>query len=46
MNALLRPRVKRFVVLAALGVVLGATFLAYLRPDFIFDVANRIALCF
>jgi len=40
------PRLRRFAVLAALGVVLGATFLAYLRPDFIFDVANRIVLCF
>ena len=40
------PRLRRLAVLAALGVVLGATFLAYLRPDFIFDVANRIVLCF
>jgi hypothetical protein len=40
------PRLRRIAMLAALGVVLGATFLAYLRPDFIFDVANRIVLCF
>ena len=46
MNFRPSPRLKRIVILASLGVVLGATFLAYLRPDFIFDVANRIVLCF
>lgn len=46
MNSRSHPRLRRFAVLAALGLVLGATFLAYLRPDFIFDVANRIVLCF
>ncbi|WP_167735754.1 MULTISPECIES: hypothetical protein [unclassified Herbaspirillum] len=46
MNFRPSPRLKRIAILASLGVVLGATFLAYLRPDFIFDVANRIVLCF
>lgn len=30
----------------AIAAVLGAIFLAYLRPAFVLDLANRIVLCF
>lgn len=36
----------RLLALVALAAVLALSFMAYLQPDFIFDVANRIALCF
>ena len=43
-------KVHRKVVRALLGTaaagMLVAVFLAYLRPDFIVDLANRFILCF
>ncbi|MES2832034.1 MAG: hypothetical protein V4695_08580 [Pseudomonadota bacterium] len=36
----------KFVAIFALFAILGLTFLAYLRPDFALDLANRIMLCF
>ena len=41
----MRERIKRFVLGAALVAVLALSFMAYLRPAFIFDLANRITLC-
>lgn len=40
------PRYRRYLGLALLAVVLAGTFVAYLQPGFMFDVANRIMLCF
>jgi hypothetical protein len=37
---------RRGLLLAGLMLVLTLTFLAYLQPGFIMDVANRIQLCF
>lgn len=31
---------------AALAAVLSLAFVGYLRPSFVVDLANRIALCF
>jgi hypothetical protein len=39
-------RWQRALLLALLALVLTLTFLAYLQPGFIMDVANRIQLCF
>jgi hypothetical protein len=38
--------VKRLLTGAALAVVLALAFVAYLRPSFVVDLANRIYLCF
>jgi hypothetical protein len=44
----LRPtqRVQRWLLRGAAAAVLALAFLAYLRPAFVFDLANRITLCF
>lgn len=42
----LPPRLTRFLFGILLAAVLTAAFLAYLRPAFIVDLANRIILCF
>jgi hypothetical protein len=42
----LHPLIKRLLFGAALAAVLTLTFIAYLRPSFIIDLANRIILCF
>lgn len=42
----MRDRIKRLLLGAALAAILALTFFAYLRPAFIFDLANRIVLCF
>ncbi len=34
------------LLLALLPLVLAAAFLAYLRPDFVMDLASRVVLCF
>lgn len=39
-------RLKRWLPRLALGAVLALVFIAYLRPDFMFDLANRFTLCF
>lgn len=39
-------RLKRFLLAAALAAVLALAFAGYLRPSFVFDLANRIILCF
>ena len=38
-------RLRRSLMWLAFAVVLGAVFLAYLRPAFILDLANRFILC-
>jgi len=43
---MMRERLKRLLLGAALIAVLALSFMAYLRPSFIFDLANRIVLCF
>jgi len=37
---------KTWLLRAAIAIVLALVFAAYLRPDFVVDVANRIYLCF
>jgi hypothetical protein len=37
---------KAWLLRLALAAVLALVFLAYLRPDFMFDLANRFTLCF
>ena len=41
---------RKSLVLLVLGIaiaaVLALAFVAYLRPSFVFDLANRIILCF
>lgn len=41
-----REQLKRLLLGAALAALLAIVFLAYLRPSFVFDLANRIVLCF
>jgi hypothetical protein len=41
----MRNRLKRLLLGAAFAAVLALAFMAYLRPSFVFDLANRIALC-
>ncbi|WP_268958904.1 hypothetical protein [Noviherbaspirillum galbum] len=36
---------KRLLAAAIVAAVLGLSFLAYLRPSFVVDLANRIILC-
>ena len=38
--------IKRLLFAAIAAAVLALTFLAYLRPGFVVDLANRIILCF
>lgn len=42
----MRERIKRWLLGAALIAVLTLAFMAYLQPSFVFDLANRIVLCF
>jgi hypothetical protein len=37
---------KTWLLRAAIAIVLALVFAAYLQPDFVVDVANRIYLCF
>jgi hypothetical protein len=37
---------RHWLLRAAMAAVLALVFLAYLRPDFVVDLANRIYLCF
>jgi hypothetical protein len=43
---MMKARLARIAAWTAGVVVLAAAFLAYLRPDFMLDLANRIYLCF
>jgi hypothetical protein len=46
MNPASYGRLKRWLLGTAFAAVLAAVFMAYLRPSFIVDVANRIIMCF
>lgn len=46
MDPVLQARIKRWLVGAALTTVLALTFMAYLQPSFVVDLANRIIMCF
>jgi hypothetical protein len=46
MRRALRQRVLRVAALGAAVVVLGLVFSAYLQPDLVFDLANRVWSCF
>ncbi|WP_256360032.1 hypothetical protein [Methylibium sp. Pch-M] len=37
---------KRFLIWAASAAALSAVFLAYLQPDLMVDLANRVWSCF
>jgi hypothetical protein len=37
---------KTWLLRAAFAIVLALVFAAYLQPDFVVDLANRIYLCF
>ena len=37
---------KTWLLRAAIAAVLALVFAAYLQPDFVVDLANRIYLCF
>jgi hypothetical protein len=45
MDPRLRSRLARYVALLCLAGVLALTFLAYLKPGFVLDMANRWLLC-
>jgi cytochrome b561 len=38
--------VKKLLLWVAALAVLGAVFMAYLRPEFMVDLANQIWMCF
>jgi len=46
MEAAMPSWIKRLLLGAALFGVLAIAFVGYLRPAFVFDLANRIVLCF
>ena len=46
MDPVLQARIKRWLFGAALATVLTVTFMAYLQPSFVLDLANRIIMCF
>jgi len=42
----LRSRLLRLLFAAMFAALLALAFAAYLQPDFVLDLANRIYLCF
>lgn len=44
--SIMRERLKKLLLGAAIVAALGLSFAAYLRPSFVVDLANRIILCF
>lgn len=45
LHSQLRSRYKQLGLTLLMAAVLGLTFAAYLRPDFMLDLANRIVMC-
>jgi len=41
-----RPRLARLLLYLGGAALLALIFVGYLRPSFVFDLANRISLCF
>lgn len=46
MNPVLHTRIKRWLLGTVFAAVLTFAFMAYLRPSFVVDLANRIIMCF
>jgi hypothetical protein len=44
-EGIMRMHLKRILATAAIAAALAAAFAAYLRPDFMLELANRIMLC-
>jgi hypothetical protein len=42
----MRVRWRRLLAWCAVAIVLALCFAAYFRPDFMFDMATRIVMCF
>ncbi len=42
----MRTTIKRWLFGAAFAALLALAFIAYLRPSFVVDLANRLILCF
>jgi hypothetical protein len=42
----MRSRLLRLLLSVVMTAVLALAFVGYLRPSFVFDLANRIVLCF
>lgn len=42
----MKARTRRLLVWCFVALVLVACFAAYFQPEFMFDMATRIALCF
>ena len=42
----MRAHIRQWLPAAALALVLAVAFMAYLRPGFVVDLANRVILCF
>lgn len=42
----MNARIKRWIAGTVFAAVLALAFMAYLRPSFIVDLANRLTLCF
>ncbi len=40
-----RPTLRHLLAAVLLALLLGGVFAAYLRPEFVFDLANRLVLC-
>ena len=40
------PTISRMLAAIVVAAVLALVFVAYLRPGFVLDVANRLWLCF
>ena len=40
------PAARRLLLWLAIAALLALVFIAYLRPAFVLDLANRIVLCF
>lgn len=46
MDTVFHARIKRWLLGTAFAAVLTFAFMAYLRPEFVVDLANRIIMCF
>ena len=43
----IKPNIaKPLLIWAGVAIALGAVFMAYIRPEFIVDLANQVWLCF
>jgi hypothetical protein len=42
----MHTRLWRVLIAAVVVLVLALTFMAYLQPGFVVDLANRVSMCF